>query len=246
MRFIELYSRCGFSFTTTITLAMLTNQYQVKFIPINYHRRVGKSSIKPLRDFTRISTILIIRICAYFKPLNVFVPPGAAADFARGDQGRRSITITRRASGFIWNCPCLDRGANAFHWAACRLDRSPDEALISPPHAPNASPSLLRPSSLFRSASGRRDPRRRGLDPKVRQVCRSGAPLCIVFLTNGDRNPWPQRVMERSLFLDAKARRRWGMRRQGEARSALDMLGAGGSAEVHFIAWPDQGVTELL
>jgi len=34
-----------------------------KFIPINYHRRVGKSSIKPLRDF-KISPILIIRICA--------------------------------------------------------------------------------------------------------------------------------------------------------------------------------------
>jgi glycosyltransferase involved in cell wall biosynthesis len=73
MRFIELYPD-GFSFTTTITLAMLTNHYQVKFIPINYHRRVGKSSIKPLRDFTNF-TILIIRICAYFKPLNVFVPP---------------------------------------------------------------------------------------------------------------------------------------------------------------------------
>src|SRR4030095_15424076 len=29
---------------------------------------------KPSRDFTNF-TILIIRICAYFKPLNVFVPP---------------------------------------------------------------------------------------------------------------------------------------------------------------------------
>jgi glycosyltransferase involved in cell wall biosynthesis len=73
MRFIELYPD-GFSFTTTITLAMLTNHYSVKFIPINYHKRVGKSSIKPIRDFTNF-TILIIRICAYFKPLNVFVPP---------------------------------------------------------------------------------------------------------------------------------------------------------------------------
>jgi glycosyltransferase involved in cell wall biosynthesis len=73
MRFLALYPD-GFSFTTTITLAMLTNHYQVKFIPINYHKRVGKSSIKPLRDFTNF-TILIIRICAYFKPLNVFVPP---------------------------------------------------------------------------------------------------------------------------------------------------------------------------
>jgi glycosyltransferase involved in cell wall biosynthesis len=73
LRFLTLYPD-GFSFTTTITLAMLTNHYRVKFIPINYLKRVGKSSIHPIRDFTNF-TILIIRICAYFKPLNVFVPP---------------------------------------------------------------------------------------------------------------------------------------------------------------------------
>ncbi len=73
LRFFQLFPD-GFSFTTTLTLAMLTNHYKVHFMPINYHKRVGKSSIKPLRDFTNF-TILIIRICAYFNPLNVFVPP---------------------------------------------------------------------------------------------------------------------------------------------------------------------------
>jgi glycosyltransferase involved in cell wall biosynthesis len=73
LRYLSLYPD-GFSFTTTITLAMLTNHYRVKFIPINYLKRVGKSSIHPVRDFTNF-TILIIRICAYFKPLHVFVPP---------------------------------------------------------------------------------------------------------------------------------------------------------------------------
>ena len=73
LRFIAMYPD-GFSFTTTITLAMLTNHYRVKFLPINYHKRVGKSSIHPIRDFINF-TILIIRICACFKPLNVFVPP---------------------------------------------------------------------------------------------------------------------------------------------------------------------------
>jgi glycosyltransferase involved in cell wall biosynthesis len=73
LRFLSLYPD-GFSFTTTITLAMLTNFHRVKFVPINYHKRVGKSSIHPIRDFTNF-TILIIRICASFKPLNVFVPP---------------------------------------------------------------------------------------------------------------------------------------------------------------------------
>ncbi|MCC6355906.1 MAG: glycosyltransferase family 2 protein [Verrucomicrobiae bacterium] len=73
MRFISLYPE-GFSFTTTITLAFMTNGYHVVFVPINYHKRVGKSSIKPLRDFTGFF-ILIIRICACFRPLNVFIPP---------------------------------------------------------------------------------------------------------------------------------------------------------------------------
>ena len=101
MRFIQLYPD-GFSFTTTLTLAMLTNHYKVLFLPINYHKRIGKSSIKPLRDFTNF-TILIIRICAYFKPLKVFVPPAAmlialgilkgAIDYSRqGHLGLLAIT----------------------------------------------------------------------------------------------------------------------------------------------------------
>lgn len=73
LRFLTMYPD-GFSFTTTITLAMLTNHYRVQFLPINYHKRLGKSSIHPVRDFINF-TILIIRICACFKPLNVFVPP---------------------------------------------------------------------------------------------------------------------------------------------------------------------------
>jgi len=92
VRFRSLYPD-GFSFTTTITLAMVTNNYRVKYVPINYHKRVGKSSIKPFRDFTNF-VILIIRLCACFKPLNVFVPPAllllfvgvvkAGIDYLRG------------------------------------------------------------------------------------------------------------------------------------------------------------------
>jgi len=73
LRFLPLYPD-GFSFTTTITLSMLTNGYRVKFVPINYLKRTGKSSIHPIRDTVNF-TILIIRICACFNPLNVFVPP---------------------------------------------------------------------------------------------------------------------------------------------------------------------------
>ena len=73
LRFLPMYPD-GFSFTTTLTLAMLTNHYRVRFVPINYRKRAGKSSIHPVRDFVNF-VILIIRICACFKPLSVFVPP---------------------------------------------------------------------------------------------------------------------------------------------------------------------------
>jgi glycosyltransferase involved in cell wall biosynthesis len=71
-RFFGLFPD-GFSFTTTITLAALTNGYRVNFIPINYYKRTGQSSIRPLRDFLGF-LLLIIRLVVCFKPLNVFLP----------------------------------------------------------------------------------------------------------------------------------------------------------------------------
>ncbi len=63
----------GFSFTTTITLASLTNGYSVKFIPINYFKRTGKSSINPIKDFIKFN-ILIFKMVIYFSPLKFFTP----------------------------------------------------------------------------------------------------------------------------------------------------------------------------
>ncbi|OKH28039.1 glycosyltransferase family 2 protein [Chroogloeocystis siderophila] len=62
-----------FSFTTTITVAMLTNNYIVHFEPIDFHHRVGKSKIKPIRDTLRFIQ-LILRTGVYFAPLRVFLP----------------------------------------------------------------------------------------------------------------------------------------------------------------------------
>lgn len=63
----------GFSFTTTITLAMLTNGYMVDYLPINYHARVGQSKIRPVRD-TLNFVQLILRMALYFAPLKIFLP----------------------------------------------------------------------------------------------------------------------------------------------------------------------------
>lgn len=60
-----------FSFTTTLTMACLTSDYTVKYVPIDYHKRKGKSTIHPLKDFIGFTT-LIVRMITYFRPFRVF------------------------------------------------------------------------------------------------------------------------------------------------------------------------------
>lgn len=67
----------GFSFTTTITLSMMTNGYRVKYMDIDYLKREGKSKIKPIKDTLNFIQ-LIIRTVLYFDPLKVFVPLSAS------------------------------------------------------------------------------------------------------------------------------------------------------------------------
>lgn len=63
----------GFSFTTTITLAMISNHNAVEYHPIEYFTREGKSKIKPVRDTINFIQ-LIIRTVLYFNPLKIFLP----------------------------------------------------------------------------------------------------------------------------------------------------------------------------
>ncbi len=73
-RFFDLLPD-GFSFTTTITLSMLTNFFDVRYFPINYAKRMGTSKIKPVRDTVNFLA-LIVRVGVYFAPLRVFAPIG--------------------------------------------------------------------------------------------------------------------------------------------------------------------------
>lgn len=73
----------------------------------------------------------------------------------------------------------------------------------------------------------------------------AGAAVRVVFVTDGDNNPWPQRWIERRWRIDAGARRRWGARRRDEARIALATLGVAAEA-TRFLGLPDQGLTALL
>ncbi|HET9835270.1 MAG TPA: PIG-L family deacetylase [Rhodanobacteraceae bacterium] len=79
----------------------------------------------------------------------------------------------------------------------------------------------------------------------VQRAIAHGARVHIVFVTDGDNNPWPQRLLETRVRIGPRERERWGARRRGEAERALRELGAE-HATVHRLGWPDGGVTWKL
>jgi glycosyltransferase involved in cell wall biosynthesis len=75
----------GFSCVTTITLAFLANGHQVKYVPIDYFKRAGRSKFHPLKDAYNY-LIQVLRMVMYFNPLRVLMPVALtllAATFAK-------------------------------------------------------------------------------------------------------------------------------------------------------------------
>jgi hypothetical protein len=70
----------GFSFSTTITMALLSRGYNVAYIPIDVEKRVGKSTVSIATGLDTI--ILIMRIASLFNPLRIFVPASILAGMA--------------------------------------------------------------------------------------------------------------------------------------------------------------------
>ena len=65
----------GFSCVTTLTMAFLANGYSVKYVPIDYAPRAGKSKFHWWRD-TKRYLIQVIRLVLSYDPLRVFLPVG--------------------------------------------------------------------------------------------------------------------------------------------------------------------------
>jgi glycosyltransferase involved in cell wall biosynthesis len=63
----------GFSCVTTITLAFLSNQHPVRYVPIDYSRRAGSSKFHFVRDAYRY-ILQVLRMVMYFNPLKVLMP----------------------------------------------------------------------------------------------------------------------------------------------------------------------------
>lgn len=77
----------------------------------------------------------------------------------------------------------------------------------------------------------------------ARAVAR-GATVQIVYLTDGENNPWPQRLLLRRWRITATDRRRWAALRRAEVRSAARCLAVPEQA-LRFLGLPDQGLTRL-
>ncbi len=65
----------GFSCVTTITMTFLANGYSVKYIPIEYAPRSGRSKFHWWSDTRRYLT-QVIRLVLSYNPLRVFLPIG--------------------------------------------------------------------------------------------------------------------------------------------------------------------------
>jgi len=79
----------------------------------------------------------------------------------------------------------------------------------------------------------------------IQRALSCGADVSVVFITDGENNPWPQRVLERRVWIAARQRTAWGARRRAEADAALHALGAE-RIRVHRLGWPDGGITWKL
>jgi len=72
LRYINIMPE-GHSWVGTMTLAFLSEKRDVAYIPIDYKKRVGKSTFHPIADSYNY-VVFLVKTVMYFKPLKVFVP----------------------------------------------------------------------------------------------------------------------------------------------------------------------------
>jgi glycosyltransferase involved in cell wall biosynthesis len=65
----------GFSCVTTMTMSFLAGGYSVKYVPIEYAKRAGRSKFHPIKDTSRY-VIQMVRMVLSYNPLRIFLPTG--------------------------------------------------------------------------------------------------------------------------------------------------------------------------
>jgi glycosyltransferase involved in cell wall biosynthesis len=63
----------GFSCVTTLTVSFLSNNHDIRYVPIDYAKRAGKSKFKFVRDAYRY-ILQVMRMVMYFNPIKLLLP----------------------------------------------------------------------------------------------------------------------------------------------------------------------------
>lgn len=89
----------GFSYPTTLTIALFRAGYAVKYQPFTSPARHGKSKIRPLKDGFRF-LLTITRLAVLYVPLKIFLPVSLVMILSGGGYVILSLALDRRFSGF--------------------------------------------------------------------------------------------------------------------------------------------------
>jgi hypothetical protein len=79
-------------------MVSLTSGYETCFLGIGYAKRVGRSSIHPLKDPLRFGYQLL-RLSLYFRPLRFFVPLSGLIGLLAVARGLRDLMLNNHFGG---------------------------------------------------------------------------------------------------------------------------------------------------
>jgi LmbE family N-acetylglucosaminyl deacetylase len=78
----------------------------------------------------------------------------------------------------------------------------------------------------------------------IQRAIAAGGEVRIVYVTDGENNPWPLRYLKKKLWINDADRAEWGELRRGEARRGLTALGAP-PASADFLGYSDTMLTSM-
>lgn len=89
----------GYSYPTTLTIALFRAGYAVKYQPFVSPARVGRSKVRPLRDGLRF-LLTLTRLATLFVPLKIFLPISLLFILSGGAYTVGKLLLHSRFSGF--------------------------------------------------------------------------------------------------------------------------------------------------
>lgn len=137
----------GFSFTTTLTLIFLLNDFFVHYLPIEYHKRIGRSKIHHLRDAARALQIIVEAILRC-NPIKIFLLLAMPFLFAGAVFAALAVVLGSWACGIL-SVVTLSTTGLVIGLGCLAVSLMPRRGMIGPA-LPDRSATSERPSDVVR------------------------------------------------------------------------------------------------